>query len=77
VFGALGLYTVYSAAWFLLILAFLVISTSLCIARNTPKILRRLRSYKEDVREQSLKSFHHKRRGHAGAAAARGGRWSG
>ncbi len=39
VFGRLGLYAVYSAGWFLLILAFLVISTSLCIARNTPKIL--------------------------------------
>ena len=31
--------TVYSAWWFLLILAVLVVSTSLCIARNTPKIL--------------------------------------
>ncbi|MFN7197647.1 MAG: cytochrome c biogenesis protein ResB, partial [Hylemonella sp.] len=29
VFGALGLYAVYSAWWFLLILAFLVLSTSL------------------------------------------------
>jgi cytochrome c biogenesis protein len=29
-FGRLGLYTVYSAPWFLLILAFLVLSTSLC-----------------------------------------------
>jgi len=38
-FGQLNLFTVYSAWWFLLILAFLVISTSLCIARNTPKIL--------------------------------------
>ncbi|MFM7027025.1 MAG: cytochrome c biogenesis protein ResB, partial [Limnohabitans sp.] len=39
VFNALSLYSVYSAWWFLLILAFLVTSTSLCIARNTPKIL--------------------------------------
>ena len=39
-FGALDLYTVYSAAWFLLILAFLVVSTSLCIARQAPKIAR-------------------------------------
>jgi cytochrome c biogenesis protein len=35
-FGQLNLFTVYSAWWFLLILAFLVLSTSLCIARNTP-----------------------------------------
>lgn len=60
VFGALDLYSVYSAWWFLLILAFLVISTTLCIVRNTPKILTDLRQYKEHVREQSLQAFHHK-----------------
>ncbi|MFZ5550614.1 MAG: cytochrome c biogenesis protein ResB [Pseudomonadota bacterium] len=59
-FGRFGLYTVYSATWFLLILAFLVVSTSLCIARNAPKILVDLRSFKEHVREQSLAAFHHK-----------------
>ena len=63
VFGHVGLYTVYSAWWFLLILAFLVTSTSLCIARNTPKIFAELRSYKEQIREQSLKAFHHKAEG--------------
>src|SRR5690349_19343165 len=47
-FLAIRLNAVYSAWWFLLILAFLVISTSLCIARNTPKILTDLRSYKEN-----------------------------
>ena len=57
VFGAVSLYSVYSAWWFLLILAFLVISTSLCIARNTPKILVDLKTYKENIREQSLKAF--------------------
>lgn len=60
VFGKLGLYTVYSAPWFLVILAFLVLSTSLCIARNAPKILVDLKSYKEGVREQSLQAHHHK-----------------
>ncbi len=60
VFSALGLYTVYSAPWFLVILAFLVLSTSLCIARNTPKIIADLKSYKEGVREQSLQAHHHK-----------------
>lgn len=60
VFGKLGLYTVYSATWFLVILTFLVVSTSLCIARNAPKILVDLRSYKEGVREQSLQAHHHK-----------------
>ena len=60
VFAKLDIYTVYSAWWFLLILAFLVISTSLCIARNTPKIIADLRSYKEHIREQSLQAFPHK-----------------
>ena len=75
VFDALDLYSVYSAWWFLLILAFLVVSTSLCIARNTPKILADLKVYKENIREQSLRAFHHKAEGTLpeapGAAAQR------
>ena len=46
-FATLKLNAVYSAWWFLLILAFLVVSTSLCIARNSPKILADLKTYKE------------------------------
>ena len=60
VFGKVGLYSVYSAWWFLLILAFLVMSTSLCIARNAPRMLADMRSWRENVREQSLRNFHHK-----------------
>lgn len=45
-FGALGLNSLYNAWWFLLILAFLVTSTSLCIARNAPKIFADLKNYK-------------------------------
>ena len=60
VFDTLSLYTVYSAWWFLLILAFLVLSTSLCISRNAPKILVDIRQYKEGMRSQSLKAFGHK-----------------
>jgi len=60
VFSLLSLNTVYSAWWFLLILAFLVTSTSLCIARNAPKILVDLNQLKENVREQSLKAFGHR-----------------
>ncbi len=59
-FLLLKLNAVYSAPWFLLILAFLVVSTSLCIARNTPKILADLKAYKENIREQSLLAFHHR-----------------
>lgn len=59
VFDKLSLYTVYSAWWFLLILAFLVLSTSLCIVRNAPKMIEDMRSWRENVREQSLRNFHH------------------
>jgi cytochrome c biogenesis protein len=60
VFGSVKLYTVYSAPWFLLILAFLVLSTSLCIARNLPKIVADWQQYKENLREQALQAFAHK-----------------
>ena len=60
VFVAVKLNAVYSAWWFLLILAFLVTSTSLCIARNTPKIFTDLKVFKENMREQSLQAFHHR-----------------
>jgi cytochrome c biogenesis protein len=60
VFDKLGLYAVYSAWWFLLILGVLIVSTSLCIARNAPRMLRDMRSWRENVREQSLRNFHHR-----------------
>jgi cytochrome c biogenesis protein len=59
-FSRVGLFSVYSVWWFLLILAFLVTSTSLCIARNVPKIIHDLRTFKEQVRVQALASFHHR-----------------
>ena len=63
VFGTVSLYTVYSAWWFMLILAFLVISVSLCISRSVPKILTDLNQLKENIREQSLKAFGHRAEG--------------
>jgi cytochrome c biogenesis protein len=60
VFAKLNLYNVYSASWFILILAFLVLSTSLCIIRTTPKIMVDLKQFKENIREQSLRAFPHK-----------------
>ncbi|RST54662.1 cytochrome c biogenesis protein ResB [Variovorax sp. DXTD-1] len=59
-FRAAKLDSVYSAWWFLLILLFLVISTSLCIARNTPRIFVDLKTFKENIRAQSLKAFGHR-----------------
>lgn len=67
VFSKLGLYSVYSAWWFLLIMGFLVLSTTLCITRNAPKMLKDMRSWRENVREQSLRNFHHKVEWQSGA----------
>ncbi|AKJ28583.1 cytochrome c biogenesis protein ResB [Caldimonas brevitalea] len=62
-FGRLDIYAVYSAWWFLMILGFLVLSTSLCVARNLPRILVDVRTFKEQVREQSLAAHRHKATG--------------
>jgi cytochrome c biogenesis protein len=59
-FHMLSLQKVYSSWWFLLILAFLVVSTSLCIARNGPRMIADMRSWKDHVRERSLRAFHHR-----------------
>lgn len=63
-FGQLNLFTVYSAPWFLLILGFLVLSTSLCIVRQTPKILRDWRDAKLKARAQSLRAYPHHAESH-------------
>lgn len=60
VFRSLGLYTVYSSWWFLLILFFLMASTTLCIVRNAPKMIADIRSWRDHVREGSLRAFGHK-----------------
>ncbi|TXC81298.1 cytochrome c biogenesis protein ResB [Paraburkholderia azotifigens] len=60
VFRGLDLYDVYGSWWFMLILVFLVISVSLCVIDNAPKMVRDARSWKDRVREGSLRAFHHK-----------------
>lgn len=42
-----GVDDVYHATWFLLLLAVLALSTGLCVARNAPRMLREMRSFKE------------------------------
>jgi cytochrome c biogenesis protein len=60
VFDKFSLYAVYSSWWFLLILVALITSTALCITRNGPKMVRDMRSWRDNVREDSLRNFHHK-----------------
>ncbi|MCG5494733.1 cytochrome c biogenesis protein ResB [Ectothiorhodospira variabilis] len=58
-FRTLNLYNVYAAGWFLFVLAFLVVSTAVCIYRTTPTMLRDMRNFRLNVREKSLRSFAH------------------
>lgn len=70
VFQSLSLYAVYSSWWFLLAMGFLVLSTSLCLLRNAPKMLKDMRSWRDNVREQSLRNFHHKAEWHSDLSKA-------
>ena len=58
-FQWLGLYDVYRTHWFVTILSVLVLSTSTCIYRNLPMMIREMRSYRENATEQSLRHFQH------------------
>ncbi|TQV63193.1 MAG: cytochrome c biogenesis protein ResB [Halothiobacillaceae bacterium] len=57
VFRTLGLYDVYSAPWFLAILGFLVASTSACVIRNAPNMLREMRDHRLHAQEKSLRAI--------------------
>ncbi|OBS09204.1 cytochrome c biogenesis protein ResB [Acidihalobacter prosperus] len=59
VFRDLGLYDVYSATWFVFIMTFLVISTSVCVYRNGPRMLREMRQYRVKVQAKSLRLMRH------------------
>jgi cytochrome c biogenesis protein len=61
VFEKAGLYDVYSAVWFLAILTLLVISTSVCVIRHTPSMLRDMRNLRTQVQEKSLRVMQHSR----------------
>src|SRR3546814_13198079 len=55
-----SIWNVYNSWWFLAIMGFLVVSTTLCLIRNTPKMLRDARSFREHVRASSLRAFPHR-----------------
>src|SRR5690606_22419869 len=59
-FDKFSIWHIYNSWWFLLTMTFLVVSTSLCLVRNTPKMLRDARSFREYVRGSSLRSFGHR-----------------
>ncbi len=67
VFRITGAYDVYSTGWFLVILAFLLVSTSVCLVRNAPAMLRELKSWRANVTYKSLQYSRHSRSWHAQA----------
>ena len=60
VFDKFSIWHVYNSWWFLVIMAFLVVSTSICLIRNAPRMLRDARSFREHVRASSLRAFPHR-----------------
>jgi len=58
-FESAGLYDVYSSLWFLAILTLLVISTSVCVIRHTPSMLRDMWNLRTHVQEKSLQALKH------------------
>lgn len=60
VFDKFSIWHVYNSWWFLAIMGFLVVSTSICLIRNTPKMLHEARSFREHVRASSLRAFPHR-----------------
>jgi cytochrome c biogenesis protein len=67
IFRGLGLYDVYGAWWFMVILIFLVISVSLCVIHNAPKMINDVRSWKDRIHEGSLRAFRHRSEFHTAA----------
>lgn len=59
VFETAGLYDVYSAVWFLLILALLVVSTTVCVVRHAPAMTKEIWQLRTQVKEKSLRVMQH------------------
>lgn len=57
VFQQMALYDVYSSGWFLFILFFLVLSTSTCIYRNAPNMVREMHEYRQNIQLKTLENY--------------------
>lgn len=60
VFQTLSLYNVYGANWFLGLLVFLIASTSICIYRNSPVMLRDIKNYRLKSKIKTLRTIDNK-----------------
>ncbi len=57
VFSSLDLFRVYNAPWFLLVMFLMLASTSLCVTRNTPKMIKEARAWRMQVRDSAFPAF--------------------
>lgn len=55
VYNSLGLYDVYSAGWFMLVLLFLLVSTGVCVTRHTPIFIKDMKQFSETLSLNALK----------------------
>lgn len=58
VFRSLELYDIYSSWWFVILLGFLLVSTSACIYHYIPVVIREWRHFRLNVSEKSLTLMH-------------------
>ncbi|HEY9017938.1 cytochrome c biogenesis protein ResB [Thiomicrospira sp.] len=55
VYSQLDLYSVYGASWFMLVLLFLLVSTGVCVSRNTPVFIKDMKQFSEKLSLNALK----------------------
>ncbi|WP_414041156.1 cytochrome c biogenesis protein ResB [Acidithiobacillus sp. M4-SHS-6] len=56
VFGQLDLYDVYRCGWYMGIVAFLIVSTTVCVLRNAPRMLREMRHVQTSPSDRFLQN---------------------
>ncbi|WP_294949258.1 cytochrome c biogenesis protein ResB [Sulfurivirga sp.] len=54
VFDKLGIFNIYSTAWFVIVILFLILSTSVCVVRHVPVFVREMRSWAERLSAHAL-----------------------
>ncbi len=60
VFTWFDVFRVYNAPWFLIVMVLMLASTSLCLIRNTPRMLKDMRVWREKVRDASFAAFRYR-----------------
>lgn len=54
VFDKLGIFNIYSTGWFVAVILFLILSTSVCVVRHVPVFLRDMKSYAQTLSKRAL-----------------------